>query len=144
MFNHDDVLDTWKQEFEALLIPPDDISQEQMDFRQFVKSANATSESGWTEESHNQELNKDFTVDEVQKIVMKAKSGKAPGLDGLMSDTFKNNTFINLLTVLFNACLHLHIVPTMWTLGLVNPIPKSSTADKRVPLNYRGISLLAV
>ena len=48
------------------------------------------------------------------------------------------------LTVLFNTCMRKHVIPTVWTLGLINPIPKSSTADKRVLLNYHGISLLAV
>ena len=67
---------------------------------------------------------------------MKANSGKAPGLDGLMSNVLKNDASIELLTNLFNVCLRKHVIPTMWSLELISPIPKSSTADKRVPLNY--------
>ena len=27
---------------------------------------------------------------------------------------------------------------------MISPVPKDSTKDKRIPLNYRGISLLSV
>ncbi len=45
---------------------------------------------------------------------------------------------------MFNACMNNDVVPTDWTLGIINPIPKSGNNDPRVPLNYRGISLLSV
>ena len=35
-------------------------------------------------------------------------------------------------------------MPTEWTKGIINPIPKSDTQDARNPLSYRGISLLSV
>ncbi len=142
--DHEYVLDRWKMEFENLLKPPDDATPEQLAFREHILNSNADRENVWSEETINHEINKDFTIEEVHETVMRAKSGKAPGLDGLMSDVFKNQASINLLTELFNTVLKCHIIPTMWSLGLINPIPKSSTADKRVPLNYRGISLLAV
>ncbi len=78
------------------------------------------------------------------KIVNKAKSGKAPGIDGLISDIFKNQNSIKLLTHLFNICMREHMIPTVWSLGVINPIPKSPNNDPRIPLNYRGISLLSV
>ena len=36
------------------------------------------------------------------------------------------------------------MVPDVWLEALIFPIPKSSSSDPRVPLNYRGISLLSV
>ncbi len=115
-----------------------------MAFKENIQRSNAERENNWGDEHCNTYINRDLTIDEVRDTVMRAKSGKAPGLDGLMSDTFKNDASIELLTMLFNVCLLKHVIPTMWSLGLISPIPKSSTADKRVPLNYRGISLLAV
>ena len=32
----------------------------------------------------------------------------------------------------------------MWSRGIINPIPKSPDNNPRIPLNYRGISLLSV
>ena len=32
-------------------------------------------------------------------------------------------------------------VPSEWDKCIINPIPKSSTSDRRDPLSYRGISL---
>ncbi len=142
--DHDIVLGKWKHDFEHLLKPPDDATPEQVAFKENIRRSNAERENSWGEENFNTSINRDFTTEEIRDTVMRAKSGKAPGLDGLMSDTFKNDASIELLTVLFNVCLRKHIIPTVWSLGLISPIPKSSTADKRVPLNYRGISLLAV
>ena len=89
-------------------------------------------------------MNRDFTTDEVSKILNKAKSGKATGIDGLISDIHKNHTSIPLLTNLFNLCLREHMIPTTWSLGAINPIPKSPKNGLRIPLNYHGISLLSV
>ena len=41
-------------------------------------------------------------------------------------------------------CFDSHKVPGIWIQALIYPIPKSPTNDPRVPLNYRGISLLSV
>ena len=48
------------------------------------------------------------------------------------------------LTSLFNHCLAHGVIPTTWARGVISPIPKSASSDPRVPLNYRGISLLPV
>ena len=77
-------------------------------------------------------------------MVQKAKKGKAPGLDSIIYEALKNNVAIQSLTSLFNTCLQSGLVPSIWKKAIISPIPKSSTADPRVPLNYRGISLLSV
>ena len=33
------------------------------------------------------------------------------------------------------------VIPSIWRKGIINPIPKTSTSDRRDPLNYRGITL---
>ena len=36
------------------------------------------------------------------------------------------------------------MVPTMWTHGIISPIPKSAENNPMIPLNYLGISLLSI
>ncbi len=67
-----------------------------------------------------------------------------PGIDSLTYEVLKNEPTIASLTVLFNKCLNSGIVPSQWVRGIIKPIPKSASSDLRVPLNYRGISLLSV
>ena len=44
---------------------------------------------------------------------------------------------------MFNKIFDINIIPTDWKCAIIKPIPKSSILDPRVPLNYRGISLLS-
>ena len=85
-----------------------------------------------------------FTSEEVCQIIFKAKQGKAPRVDGLISDIYRNEASVTLLTELFNKCMSDNVIPNVWRLGIISPIPKSSSSDQGVPLNYRGISLLPV
>ena len=73
----------------------------------------------------------------VWKIVMKSKSGKAPGIDGLVADIFKNEMSIRLLAEVFNSGMTNNIIPTDWSLGIISSIPKCSKSDPRVHLNYQ-------
>ena len=131
------VLNKWKHDFQGLLTAPDDRTQEQKAFeKDIIKSNRAREKHIADSDNHNQSINRDFTKAEVSKIVRKAKSGKAPCIDGLIADVFKNERSISLLTEVFNCCLNNGCVPTDWTLGVINPIPKSGNNDTRVPLNY--------
>ena len=40
-------------------------------------------------------------------------------------------------------CLDSGKIPSVWTKAIISPIPKSSTSDSRIPMNYRGISLIS-
>ena len=55
----------------------------------------------------------------------------------------KNDSSVDLLTVLFNKCYCSGLVPTIWNKAYIKPVPKSQTLDSRIPTNYRGISLLS-
>ena len=44
---------------------------------------------------------------------------------------------------MFNLCFKNRKLPRMRLQALINPIPKPSSCDPRIPLNYRGISLLS-
>ena len=88
-------------------------------------------------------LNSEITEEEVKKVIHKAKLGKSTGHDMLPNEVFKNLTSIKLLKQLFNLCFNSGIIPDTWRQSIINPIPKSGNKDRRVPLNYRGISLLS-
>ena len=36
------------------------------------------------------------------------------------------------------------MIPSLWGKGIISPIPKNAAGDPRIPMNYRGISLLPV
>ena len=72
------------------------------------------------------------------------KNNKACGIDELPAKLLKNDKLTNVLTVLFNKYFDSGLVPDIWSRGIIHPIPKSSTTDKREPLNYRGITLAPV
>ena len=42
-----------------------------------------------------------------------------------------------------NMCFTHNIIPTLWTKSIIKPIPKGSSKDPNVPLNYGGINLLS-
>ena len=89
-------------------------------------------------------INFPFTKEEISKVITKSKNNKAPGIDGIVYDILKNEDSASLLTKLFNLCFEAHMVPHTWIEALISPIPKSPTNDPRIPLNYRGVSLLSV
>ena len=80
---------------------------------------------------------------EVHKHVWKMKNKKSPGIDSLPYEVLKNDTVINALTRLYQMCLDSRKIPSVWTKAIISPIPKSSTSDSRIPMNYRGISLIS-
>ena len=69
---------------------------------------------------------------------------KTHGIDGIHNEVLKNEPIIKLLQVLFQFCFDTGKVPSLWRKALIRPIPKGSAIDTRIPLNFRGISLLSV
>ena len=91
----------------------------------------------------NQDLNCNISVREIENLVMHAKSGSACGVDNIPYDVLKNPETITALTKLFQYIFDASMIPTLWRKAIICPILKDSTSDKRIPLNYRGISLLS-
>ncbi len=88
-------------------------------------------------------LNQPIRLEEVKKAVTRAKNGKAMGTDNIPNEVLKNDRVIGALHAFFQLCFDSGKVPSIWTQSVINPIPKNRTNDPRVPLNYRGISLLS-
>ena len=82
-----------------------------------------------------------ITKAELIKAITTAKSGKSVGCDELPTEVLRSDIVINFLLILFNKCYDEGIIPDLWSKGIINPIPKSSTTDTRDPMPYRGITL---
>lgn len=91
----------------------------------------------------NDQLNRDITIEEVQKVIAKTKKHKAVGVDELSNEILKSPKLFKPLYGLLKYCFQAGIIPSVWNNSIIKPIPKSSQVDPRVPLNYRGISLLS-
>ncbi len=88
-------------------------------------------------------LNSMILPHEVRKCIFTAKNNKSIGLDNLPYEILKNEISVSLLTKLFNVIFQSRIVPSLWLKAIIKPIPKSAMTDARMPLQYRGISLLS-
>ena len=55
-----------------------------------------------------------------------------------------NEACIQMLFEIVSYAFEKGIVPTDWNKGIIQPIPKSSSNDPRLPSNFRGITLMSV
>ena len=137
------VMNKWKEEFFNLYNPKEaDGNESQNNFKYFIIKDNEDFEK--IDGDDNMAINSSFTPYEVGKVISKSKANKAPGIDGIVYDVLKNENSTILLTKLFYLCFESHKVPDVWLQSIIHPIPKSPQNDPRIPLNYRGISLLSV
>ena len=93
--------------------------------------------------SISEDLNADFTFEEVKKVIKRLKNNKACGIDNVSNEFLKNcpDTVIVLIVSLFNIVLKTGIVPTDWCVGIIQPLFKNKGSINS-PDNYRGITLL--
>ncbi len=81
------------------------------------------------------------TLQEVKLTLIRAKNSTSPGFDCIPVEVLHNSTVMECLLHLYNKCFDTSLVPHIWQKGIITPIPKDSTKDQRVPLNYCGITL---
>ncbi|VDI24173.1 Hypothetical predicted protein [Mytilus galloprovincialis] len=89
-------------------------------------------------------LNEPITRCEVEKAVSRLKLRKAAGIDNIPAEVLKNKTCIDMLQNIINFCFENGVSPLEWKQGIINPIVKPNSTDVRLPLSYRGITLLSV
>ena len=87
-------------------------------------------------------INSPITRVEVEKVVFRAKNGKSVGFDKIPYEVLKCLIIADSLHSLFNLCLDSGLISSVWRKAIITPIPKDTIKDPRIPLNYRGISLL--
>lgn len=127
----DNILHKWKTDFFALYNRASSNVHEHSDLYDMEVDA----------DQDNHTLNNYISIFEVKTAVFKAKKNKASGFDEIPSDILCSDSAISFLHMLFNVCFNSSLIPSDWGKGIINPIPKSSTADRRDPLSYRGITL---
>ena len=93
----------------------------------------------------NEELNRDFTDSEIDKLIKKLKTGKSGGVDNIINEYLKKCPIPmkNAIVSLFNLVLKSGIVPSEWCIGIIIPLFKNKGSVDDVN-NYRGITLLSV
>ena len=94
---------------------------------------------------NTEELNRDFTLGEIEKLIKKLKNGKACGADNIVNEYLKNCPVAmkNAIVTLFNLVLKSGVVPSDWCIGMIIPLFKNKGSVDDVN-NYRGITLLGV
>lgn len=90
------------------------------------------------------ELDRDFSVDEISKVISSLKRNKSSDLPHIVADFFiDSNTFIApYLTHIFNFIFGKGVYPESWCKGAIVPIFKKE--DITNPANYRGITLIDI
>ena len=85
-----------------------------------------------------------FTPAQTQAAIKKAKSSKALGPDNISPIMLKNlgPIAINYLTKIFNKCMELTIIPSIWKTAKIIPLLKPGKASNLGP-SYRPVSLLS-
>ena len=107
-------------------------------FHEYVKTALPHIESV---NEHCPDLDYNVTVEEVSKTINKSKSGKAAGIDGIMTDMIKCcvHLIAKPIAHLFNIIFKQGTFPSRWDTSIIVPLHKSGDLDD--PGNYRGIAL---
>ena len=123
------VLETWKKHFDELFNP-----------RSGCLNDNFLSDQP-TNNTNDDHLNLTISRDEIKMALRCLHDKKAEGIDEIAAEILKNHNLISLLEALFNLCFTLGRVPELWRTGIITPVLKSSTTDKRDPANYRGITI---
>ena len=140
------VFEKWKNEFYSLYNMPSDMNSNFDNV--FFEHVNSTISDIKNFEKNNTDANnlvynQLFTYAEFDKICNSLKQGKAVGPDMIPNEVLRHVGIRQLLLDFVNFCFMNNVIPSIWRLSIISPIPKSASKDPCVPLNYRGISLLS-
>ena len=138
------VLETWKQDFENLYNNGDG-NDFNTDFHREALSHKLLLEDRMLDPLYisNPELNHNITITEIERLVMNAKNGKSVGIDCIPYEVLKFPPVIQVLHSLFQLIFDTGITPSLWRKAIICPILKDPASDRRILMNYRGISLLS-
>ena len=91
-----------------------------------------------------EEANRQFTMEELNLVLRKLGTRKAPGPDKFLAELLKTSPYILKLFLLshFNTCFETGAAPSSWLVSEVVMLVKDSKKDTRSLDNYRPISLI--
>ena len=109
-----------------------------------INTEDDTSDFDHEQESVYEELDYEFTEQDLRRAVFSQKDNKSPGIDSISSEILKSSyDFISpLLLKLYNRMLNTGEYPRSWGEGIISPIFKKG--DVNDSSNYRGITLINV
>ncbi|KAL7374830.1 hypothetical protein ABVT39_007749 [Epinephelus coioides] len=145
-FEIEQVLKKWENDYSSLYACSNDVLFNDQFLKETCKLKHDLERrmcNSHTVYHHSDMLNNEITLMEVQDAIDRAKVKKAVGVEELSNEVLKSPNLLTVLHPLFQTCFNTGITPSMWDKAIIIPIPKSVTADPRVPLNYRDISLLS-
>jgi len=93
------------------------------------------------ESDSGEEIDKEFSIEELNDAIKRLSKGKSPGSDGIPNEVWKafpEDDKSKLLETL-NSCLKNKAFPESWSEIVIVPIYKKN--DKNLPENYRPVSL---
>lgn len=127
-----EVINRWERDFKGLfsseILYFDDDYYKDICLRKNVLESQILKE----EYCVNEDLNKDFTDNEVRTAISKAKLGKATGVENVSIEILQSPKLFDILCKLFRICFEFDKIPSMWLKSIINPIPKSQREDPRV------------
>ena len=98
-----------------------------------------------TEETSNNtnddRLNGNISTEEIKAALRRLHDKKAEEIDDNPAEILKNQNLLSLIAVLFNQYFILGKIPNLWKTGIIAPVLKSLTTDKRDPRNYSGMTI---
>ena len=138
------VLNCWKTDFETIY-NNDSFDSFNSEFQREALSHKRLLEDRMLDPLYesNAELNRNISFSEIEKVLLKAKNGKSVGIDQIPYEILKVDSLKPVLLSLFQLVFDTSLIPSLWRKAVIFPLLKDPSSDKRVPLNYRGISLLS-
>ena len=138
--NKENIKSRWQNDFESIYNVPENLGFDNTFYQEKVKEKEYI-ENHMTET--NTAVNNEIAYDEIENIVKKLQDKKAVDFDKIPNEVLNHHDVIMSLWKLFNQYFLSGLIPSIWSLGIIKPIPKSSEKDPFTPLNYRGITLLS-
>jgi retron-type reverse transcriptase len=89
---------------------------------------------------------REFTREEIRRVIEGMNNKKAPGEDGITAEIYKLIFKIlpKSITALYNSCLKNGVFPERWKKAKIIPITKPGTQNSKDVNKYRPINLLNV
>ena len=135
-----EVLDVWKNHFDKISSPREDIRFNQEHFDNVTEFVHRT--AAGIDTSTFTDL--PFCEREMSDAINKLNCNKAPGYDDITTEhvKFAGSFLVTLLCLLYNRCLALEYIPCNFRKGVQVPLYKGKNTCTLDPDNYRGITLL--
>ena len=92
----------------------------------------------------NDEINIDFTLQEIAANIQKLKNNKACGIDYIRNEFLKHlpPRLLSFTFNFFNLILETGTIPMNWCIGMIMPLYKKKGSQED-PNDFRGITLLS-